>query len=239
MILFYTPGTCALAELALLQWTGEPHRLCRVSRDERQGEIYRRCVNGMGQVPALLVDGRVLTENLSLLLLLADRRPERGLVPLPHTNERYDVYRWLAWLDSAFHVAHKPMFNPQRYVPDEALFDRVRAHAMTPIRAMLTILDRQLRSGPFMLGARRSLLDPYTFAMARWCETRIDYGVEFPAVRRFLDTMRADSGVRRALAIEQGDGTTIADPVDNPCQGHVPFDELVPGGVALRLELDR
>ncbi len=239
MILFYTPGTCALAEIALLQWTGEPHRLCRVTRDERQGEVYRRCVNAMGQVPALLIDGRVLTENQALLLLLADRRPDRGLVPLPHTPERYEMYRWLGWLDSAFHGAHKPLFGPQRFVSDETLFDRVRAQAMTSIRAMLTILERQLRCGPFVLGAQRSLLDPYTFAMARWCETRMDYGLEFPAVKRFLDRMRADPGMQRALAIEQGDGGTLAASDEQACRGHVAFQDLVPGGVALRVDLDR
>ena len=36
--LFYSTGTCAFSEVILLQWLDLPHRLCRVSRDERRGE---------------------------------------------------------------------------------------------------------------------------------------------------------------------------------------------------------
>ena len=227
MILFYTPGTCALAEIIVLQWTGEPHRLCRLSREERQGPVYRSTVNPMGQVPALLIDGRVLTENTALLALLADRRPERGLLPVVYTPERYEAHRRLAWFDSTFHVAHKPLFAPQRFHPDPALHDAIRAQALVQIRGALSHLDAGLRRSSWVMGPHRSVVDAYAFALSRWCESRIDYAAEFPNVKRFLDMMRAEPGVARALQIE----TT------EPGPDHLSFAALTAGNV-LRGELD-
>ena len=235
MILFYTPGTCALSEMIVMQWTGEPHRLCRVDRDQRRGAAYRGAVNPMGQVPALLVDNRVLTENGALLLMLADRSPAAGLAPLPRTPERYETYRWLSWFDSTFHVAHKPLFAPQRFVRDESLHDGVRTQALTQIRGVLAHLDQHLRHRTHVLGSRPSILDGYAFALARWCESRMDYAQEFPAVLRLLDTMRADPGVQQALRLEQGDGK---DPPSGPYCGHLPFAEVLGPDGSLRRDLD-
>lgn len=229
MILFYSPGACSLAEVVLLQWLEAPHRLCRVTRDERKGPIFRRAVNEHGQVPVLLHGGRVLTENSAILLLLADRHGDRGLVPAPSTPERYDVYRWLSWLDSGFHAAHAPLFAPQRFAPDDATVDAVRTHALLGIQDQLGVLERHLDGREHVLLDHRSLLDAYVFAMARWCEEKLDYASAFPNVKRFLDRMREDPGVRAGLAIESGELVQ-----GGPLQGHVAFEELLDAQGRLR-----
>src|SRR5690606_18914992 len=142
--LIYSPGTCAFAELVLLQWLGLPHRLCRVTRDERKGERFRAAINPQGQVPVLLEDGDVLTENAAILLQLADRFPGSGMAPAAGTRERYELYRWLSWLDSGFHAAHSPWFAPQRFVDDPSLYETVRARALRQIAEQLAVLERQL-----------------------------------------------------------------------------------------------
>lgn len=222
MILFYSPGTCSLAAIVLLQWLEEPHRLCRVSREERKGPVFRRAINEHGQVPALLRSGRVLTENAAILLLLADLRPQADLVPEAGSPDRYEMYRWLSWLDSGFHSAHAPMFAPQRFVPDESLHDVVRAHALETIQEQVAVLDRHLEDRDHVLFEKRNLLDPYVFAMARWCEEKLDYAHAFPNLARFLDSMREDEGIRTGLAIEAGDILS-----GGSLHGHVEMTQLV------------
>lgn len=233
MILFYSPGTCSLAEMIVLQWTGTPHRLCRLTRDERKGDAYRRAVNPQSQVPVLLEGGRLLTENAALLLLLADRAPDQGLVPPAGSEARYDVYRWLSWLDSGFHSAHSPVFAPQRFHPDEGEHDRVRGHARQAVRGQVAILEAHLDGRDHVLLDHRNILDAYVFAMARWSEESLDYRAQFPNLARFLDRMRGDGGVQEALRIEAGEVQQ-----GGPLLGHVAWgDALTPEG-ALRGDLD-
>ncbi len=222
MILFYSPGACSLAEVILLQWLEEPHRLCRVTRDERKGPIYREVVNELGQVPALEHDGEILTENAAILLFLADRQPDSGLVPEPRTPDRYRVYRWLSWLDSGFHAAHSPMFAPQRFLADESQHAAIRARALENMADQVAILDRHLEGREHVLLDRKNLLDGYVFTMARWSEDKLDHATRFPNVKHFLDRMREDDGVKTALAIEAGEVTE-----GGALQGHVPFAEFV------------
>jgi glutathione S-transferase len=233
MILFYSPGTCSLAGLVLLQWLGIPHRLCRVARDERRGPEYRRAVNEQGQVPVLLHDGEVLTENAAILLWLADRRPEAGLVPAAGSADRYRVYRWLSWLDSGFHMAHAPLFKPERYDPDPNRHDALRRAALDAIREQLAILDAHLDGRRHVLLDRPNLLDGYVFAMARWCEERIGYERDFPQVHRFLSAMRDDPGIQTGLGIEAG---TVE--ARGPLLGHVAWAGALGADGRLRPDLD-
>lgn len=50
-------------------------------------------VNPMGKVPAIVHDGKVVTEGAAICAYLADAFPDAGLAPTPH--ERADFYRWL------------------------------------------------------------------------------------------------------------------------------------------------
>ncbi len=59
---------------------------------EMKGADYR-AINPMGKVPALVHDGRVVTETAAICAYLADAFPDAGLAPA--LTERADYYRWL------------------------------------------------------------------------------------------------------------------------------------------------
>ncbi|MBY0521575.1 MAG: glutathione S-transferase family protein [Sphingomonas sp.] len=50
-------------------------------------------INPMGKVPAIVHDGRVVTECAAICLYLADAFPDAGLAPTP--AERANFYRWM------------------------------------------------------------------------------------------------------------------------------------------------
>src|SRR3546814_18056112 len=52
-----------------------------------------RAINPMGKVPAIVHNGRVVTECAAICAYLADAFPGAGLAPAP--AERADYYRWL------------------------------------------------------------------------------------------------------------------------------------------------
>ncbi len=50
-------------------------------------------INPMGKVPAIVHDGKIVTEVAAICLYLADAFPQAGLAPPP--SERADYYRWM------------------------------------------------------------------------------------------------------------------------------------------------
>jgi len=59
---------------------------------EMKGPDYR-AINPMGKVPAIVHDGKVVTECAAICAYLAEAFPEAGLAPT--AEERADYYRWM------------------------------------------------------------------------------------------------------------------------------------------------
>lgn len=201
-VVFYTPGTCALACMAALEWRDEPYSVCLVTADERGSARYR-AINPRAQVPSLRVDGRILVEVNAILAHVADRAPEARMLPPNGTSERDVANQWLAYLGSGFHPVFWPFYHPERYARDASAHDSVRGAAVDAIRRELRFVDAHLAENAFVLGATRSLLDVYLYAMARWGTDLLDLK-DFPHVYRHLKELGADPLVRHGLAIERG-----------------------------------
>jgi len=226
MLLFYFPGACSFAEMVVLHWNGEPFRLCRLTREERGSPPYTTAVNPHGQVPAMILNGRVLTENAALLNYLADRRPELGLLPRHGTWERYVADRWLSWLDSGFHAAHVPLFKPAKFSPRPEVQRHLQEWCVREIRSVVGELDDHLRGRRHAVFAHRNVFDAYIAAMARWSRRVMDHERDAPHLHAFLRRMDEDEGVRFANAVEAGE--IVAPTSTAPgFQGHVSLAEAI------------
>lgn len=203
-ILFYTPGTCALAAIVTLEWLGQPYRLCRVAKADRHTEPFL-AVNPRGQVPAMLVDGRPLIESNAILAHLVDRRPDLALLPAHGTWERDIANQWLAYLASAFHVAFWPMLMPERYAVEAGCHPTIRRTAEDAVRRELQRVDAHLEGKDFVQGTRPSVLDAYLHAMSRWGNSLVDMAKENPNLWRHQKTMARDAAVRFGTSIERGE----------------------------------
>jgi glutathione S-transferase len=109
--LFHCPRTRGFHALWMLEEIGIPYQVKLVNvRDEIQSEAYSG-VNPMRKVPALGVDGRLVTESTAICAWLADAYPDAGLAPPLDDVTRADYLRWLffcaaciepAFIDKAF-----------------------------------------------------------------------------------------------------------------------------------------
>src|SRR5579864_9111910 len=102
MKLYSTPGTCSMASQISLREAGLPFELAKVDKRTKrvEGLDYLQ-INPKGYVPALqLDDGQVLTENVAVLLYIADRAPAAKLAPPAGTLERYRLVEWLSFINS-------------------------------------------------------------------------------------------------------------------------------------------
>ncbi|MCD9031354.1 glutathione S-transferase N-terminal domain-containing protein [Luteimonas sp. Y-2-2-4F] len=201
MKLYYTPGTCALADHIALEWAGAPYETQRVSREERKSGAFLR-LNPAGAVPVLEEDGWVLTQNAAILGYIADRFPRARLAGVS-AHERAETQRWLSFVNSDVHPAFHPLFGSTAWLEDDALIARSQEVAKRKLHGQFGILDRQLAGRDWLTGTR-SIADPYLFVTLRWArKTGVDLdGLDNLA--RFFERMQADTGVLAALEAEEG-----------------------------------
>lgn len=118
-------------------------------------------INAMGKVPAIVDDGRVVTECAAICAYLADAFPDAGLAPPP--AERASYYRWLFFAAGPLEAA---MINKNFgfVVPAEregtvgyGNFDRV-----------MDTLDKWLSENRFIAGDSFTAADVYVGAQVNW-----------------------------------------------------------------------
>ena len=201
MKLYYFPGACSLADHIVLQWTGAPFEAVRISPEATKSEAYLR-LNPNGNVPLLVHEDFVLTENAAILLYLAELHPQAGLLGDGSTRGRAQVMRWLAYLNSDVHGAFKPLFSPARFLADPALADALGEQARAQLQIHLQRLDQQLEGRRWLAGSR-SIADPYLFVMLRWAIGKHIALDRYGHLLRFMVRMFEDPGVRAAIAEEE------------------------------------
>ena len=115
MQLYYAPNTISVAVAITLEEAGLEYQPVRVdfASAEQTRPGYRQ-INPKGRVPALVVDGGILTETGALLEYIASRAPEAGLVPddpLLAARMREVMY----YLASTMHVNHAHRMRGARW----------------------------------------------------------------------------------------------------------------------------
>jgi glutathione S-transferase len=206
--LHHFPSTAAFAPHIVLEELSVRFELVRVDRQRgaHKSPEYLK-LNPNGLIPVLEDGDLVLYESAAICLHLADRFPQGDLAPAVGTRERALFYQWLAWLTNTLqaHLIH--YFYPERDV-DEGNAEgvaQVKRRAEAKVGAQLDILDTQLAShgGPWLLGERYSVADPYAFMLCRWTRGFARPARSLPHVGPYLQRVMARPAVQRAIATEK------------------------------------
>lgn len=197
MKLYFTPGTCSLAVHIVLRELGLPCELVKVRLGDEPviattSEDYR-ALHPEGYVPLLeLDDGQRLTEGVAILQYLADRAPDRGLLPAASPIERYEGMRWLVYISSELHKTFSPwLFHPE-YGTQAAEVARAR------LARRLVRVEQQLQGRSFLLGDRFTVADAYLFAIASWARPAKVPLDAFPQLQAYLKRLGERESVRVA-----------------------------------------
>ena len=108
MILYYSPGACSLADHIALHEAGMKFDLVKVDLKTHKLDDGRSFteINPKGYVPALQFDdGEVLTENVAILSMIADKYPA---LMAPGQFGRYRLLEMLAYISTEIHKSFKP-----------------------------------------------------------------------------------------------------------------------------------
>lgn len=200
MKLYYMAGACPLAAHIVLEWTGANYETVRLSRDELKQEAYLS-VNPLGAVPALEVDGDVITQNGGVLTYLAETHPAAKLSGDGTPRGDAEVHRWLGFTNSDIHPAFKPLFGSTAYLADETAIEKTKEQSRKTLRSLFQVVDGQLKGRDWIAG-QRSIADAYLYVVLRWAHAlKLDLS-GFDGIERYYARMQKDPGVAKALAAE-------------------------------------
>ena len=207
MRFYFAPHTCALASHIVLEQAGADYELERVDfkTNQQRSEGYRK-INPKARVPALVTDQGVLTETPAILAFVAQRHPEAKIAPLDDPYAFAQVQSFNSYLCSTVHVAHAHRVRGYRWVDesDTAAIDAMKKKVPQSVGDCFELIERELFHGPWVMGDRYTISDPYLFTLAQWLEGDGVDPARFPKVAEHRARMAEDPVVKRVIAAELG-----------------------------------
>jgi glutathione S-transferase len=207
--LFYSPMACSLSCHIALEESGLPYELEEINTKTKANltDSYR-AINPLGKVPALSVDGRILTEAAAIMSYIADQVPEKSLLPQAGTMARAAAHEWLNFLSSTVHIAFRPVFRPERLVEDAGCIDGVRRVGVAAVVEALKQADAKLSKSTYALGDTFSVCDGYLLVFYLWSkrDPLNDLMPAFPALRANALNVLARPSVQAAM---KGEGLAV------------------------------
>lgn len=194
-LIFYT-NAMSRGQIArwMIEETGAPYEQRLVEYgDAMKGPEYR-AVNPMGKVPAIVHDGRTVTECAAICAYLAEAFPDAGLAPA--ADERADYYRWLFFAAGPLEQA---IIN--RSMGWEAPEDKRAMLGYGRFELVVEVLADWLADRDYVCGERFTAADVYVGA-------QVDWGLAFgslpsnPAFEAYAARLRERPAYGRAKAID-------------------------------------
>lgn len=203
--LYYSPGACSLATHIVLEEVGDRFELSRVdlAAGQQNSAEYLR-VNSKARVPAFTDGDWVLTEVPAILRYIAARHPSSGLWPWD-PREEARCAEWLNWLSSTIHIAFAHLRRASRYATDPRAIEDVAATAKRTCRELWLAVDAKIGGGPWALGERYSVVDPYLLVFWTWGRgpaLGFDMAQDFPHWTAHALRLAGRPAVQRAFARE-------------------------------------
>ncbi|MEA2930577.1 MAG: glutathione S-transferase [Hyphomicrobiales bacterium] len=203
MKFFFAPATCALASRIVLEEVGAPYEPVRIdfkTGGQRTPEYLK--VNPKGRVPALVTERGVLTETPAILLYLAQSYPDAKLAPLDEPFTLAQVQAFNSYLCSTVHVAHAHRMRGNRWADDEAAIAAMKKKVPQSVGDCFALIERDMLAGPWVMGDRYTISDPYLFTIAQWLEGDGVDRTRFPKLVEHTRRIKERPAVQRALAGE-------------------------------------
>lgn len=203
IILYHTPGSCSRVTLNALEEMG-------VSFEDRPIDIFKGmqarpeylAINPKAKVPALDIDGRILTETPAILWHLAHVSSAAALLPASADGiVAIEGLVDLSWFSSTLHVLVRSARAPMRMTTGDP--EPVRAHALQALAPILRDLDRRVASDRWWYGDAWSILDVYLAWIFGMAVGGGAAAAEHPALLSHQDRVRQRPSFERALKRER------------------------------------
>jgi len=194
-LIFYTnPMSRGQIVRWMLEEVGAPYETQILGYGTSMKDAAYLAINPMGKVPAIVHDGRTVTECAAICAYLADAFPAAGLAPA--AADRADYYRWMFFAAGPVEQA-----ITAKSLGFEPAVDQQRMAGFGSLGAVLDALEGAVAGKAFVAGDRFSAADVYV-------GSQIDWGLQFgtipsrPAFEAYVAPLRERAGYQRAKEID-------------------------------------
>jgi glutathione S-transferase len=209
LVLHHFPGACSQVCVFALEHAGLPYELQLVDLAAgEQSQPPYAAISPLGKVPALIVDGDVLTENAAIQTYIAALRPQAGLFPgnpSPLVAARQQA--GLSFCGATLHPTVRGLANPQRITDGDP--EGVRSRSTALAKKSFAYADKRLARTGWWLD-EWSLVDVYlNWALSVARSTGFDVR-PFPALDSLRTRLSELPAFRRMLEIDDASRATLA-----------------------------
>jgi glutathione S-transferase len=144
-------------------------------------------LNPAGKVPVLVDGDFVLTESVAIVLYLADKFPDRGLLPAD-PQQRALVNRWLLFTVTEL---EQPLWRITRHTmlyPEDRRLPADIPLAQEDFRSMAAPLEKHMKGRRFIVGDRVSVADFVAAYTLDWA-SEVKLLESFPELRSYMERM--------------------------------------------------
>ena len=160
-LIFYTnPMSRGQIVRWMLEEVGEPYETKIVDYAAMHDDAYR-AVNPMMKVPAIVHDGKVVTECAGIIAYLADVFPNAGLAP--RSEEKADYYRWLFFAAGPIEQA-----LTSKTMGFEPTAEQSRSVGFGDVERTVKTLADHLADRDYLCGSRFTAADVYVGSHVMW-----------------------------------------------------------------------
>jgi len=196
--LYHYPTGCSGVTQIALEVMEIPYELVLV--DLATGAHRRHpylTLNPRAKVPALLLDGKTLTENAAILFEL-NTRSDDCLLGSPKPESSGQFLSDLVWCAATLHPIVRQIRAPSRFTDGDP--EAVRAHGIKQFATVALMLEARLTKD-WWYGQDWSIVDTYIRWIVGVAESGIDFD-RFPAIRAHSKRIDARPENERAAARE-------------------------------------
>lgn len=155
-------------------------------------------LNPAGKVPVLVDGDLVLTESAAIVLYLAEKYPDKGLMPTS-LQQRAQVYRWIMF---AMTELEQPLWRMAKHTflyPEHKRLPQDIELAREDFLAMASVLERHMEGRQFIVGNHITAADCVTAYLMDWAnEHHLLDGS--PNLKAYLQRMYARSAAPQRIA---------------------------------------
>jgi glutathione S-transferase len=163
-------------------------------------------LNPAAKLPVLIDGDQVLTESVAIVLYLAEKHPEGGLLP-KNLTDRAQAYRWLLFTATEL---EQPLWRIARHgflYPEEKRSPADIQLAREDFRPMVEVMDRHMQGRSYIVGDSATVADFVLAYTLDWAneEALLE---DFPTLKQYMETMyRRPKAVMRIAAASAAAGT--------------------------------
>jgi glutathione S-transferase len=165
----------------------EPIRVNLLAGENRRPDFLK--INPAGKIPVLVDGERVLTESVAIVLYLAEKYLDKGLLPAG-LNERAQVNRWLLFAATELEqplwriARHTALYAEEQRLPRDVIL------ASGEFKDMASVLEKHMQGRQFVAGDNVSVAD---FVMTYTLDWGNEYKLldDYPQLLAYMKLMYA------------------------------------------------